>query len=151
MPVMPPAPGMVMQRQRRLAGDVLAHVARREHGVEVVGAADPGADQDADVLALVEFARCLRPRRVGHNHGGENAPQPSLLACISSHFSPLEWLRCRPWRAVANVPGGRNVPMRRVCNRSGPPFVAQRPRSAHFREFIHHCGRLHGIVSVNKK
>ena len=73
MAVMPPAPGRGSSVRVGLAGDVLAHVAGGEHGVEVVGAADAGADQDADVLALVEFLNRLRPRRIGHNHGRQNA------------------------------------------------------------------------------
>ena len=52
-----PAPSHVLRHHGRVAGDVLADVAREHARVEVVGAADAVADVEIDGLALVEVGR----------------------------------------------------------------------------------------------
>ena len=57
---MPPAPGMVLHDDRRIAGDEAAEMPRHQPRRNVVDAARRGADQHGDVPALVELLDRLR-------------------------------------------------------------------------------------------
>ena len=59
----------VLRRHRRIAGNVLAEVARDQPRVDVVAAADAVADHHLDGLALVELGRRLGGCAAGAQHG----------------------------------------------------------------------------------
>ena len=59
----------VLRRHLRIAGNVLAEMARDQPRVDVVAAADAVADHHVDGLALVELGRRLGGRAAGAQHG----------------------------------------------------------------------------------
>ena len=77
--------GEVLDDEVRVAGKVPAHVAAERARIEVIAAAGGVADDDGDVLALVELGHGLRLGAGRHRHGRRG---PESNVGQSAHFRP---------------------------------------------------------------
>ena len=79
----------VLRHDVRIAGNVLAHVAREHARIEVVAAADAVADIEIDGLALVEVGHALRAAARGGDKQEGRGQRPRVNTS-NTMFLPLE-------------------------------------------------------------
>src|SRR5262249_29619906 len=103
----------VLRDDGRVAGDVLAQMAGKHAGIEIVGAADAVADIELDVAALVELRGRLREGeryRRKYENGGRNGARPGVMTHHALLKSPLGLLTSARAHSPARSPPGRTSP-----------------------------------------
>jgi hypothetical protein len=75
----------VLRHDRRIAGHVLAHVARKCASVEIIAAAGAEADRQSDILAAIEVGDALGSGRFNEHSRRERAPAHQRHAGLPGH------------------------------------------------------------------
>jgi len=91
-----PGPGHVLRYDRGIAGDVLAHVARKHAGIEIVTAARREADQDLHDPSFVEIRRRCR---VGGQRDGRCQQRGG-----GREQNTFPHASIRSWRSIVRLP-----------------------------------------------
>src|SRR4029077_19370320 len=76
----------VLHDDRRMAGNELAEVARKQPRIDVVAAARPGADNEIDLPSLVEVRNRFRMRGSHRQHRSEHRRRTPAREHFSSAF-----------------------------------------------------------------